>query len=298
MPAVSQDEQRPQVPANAFRVLVTGFGPFSQYLVNPSWRAVEPLQNTILHTEIHAKSASLPTTSATPSVSINSHPRPIHITTLQVPVAYDDVIAIVPGLHARPPTLPADAPPECAPPPLINYDFVFHLGVAGRGPLRMERQGHKLGYHMRDSKAITAGPSSAENIERERLGMDMVEVGGDTLARPTRGFGASYENFPDEIPTDIDKSGVEQIYTSMDAGHYICDFIYYCSLAEVRRSTKPYEKRRHTQVLFLHCPPVGKPLSSEEVTDAIKRIVVWVCSEQQLDDAKEEAAVQAGAVSA
>jgi hypothetical protein len=84
----------------------------------------------------------------------------------------------------------------------------------------------------------------------------------------------------------------------MDAGHYICDFIYYCSLAEVRRSTKPYEKRRHTQVLFLHCPPVGKPLSSEEVTDAIKRIVVWVCSEQQLDDAKEEAAVQAGAVSA
>lgn len=172
-------------------------------------------------------------------------------------------MGIVPGLHARPPTLPADAPPECAPPPPNNYDFVFHLGVAGRGPLRMERQGHKLGYHMRDAKgklapvvrvlpkdfsrrgdaetglrisggvdsgdrlAITAGPSAAENMERERLGMDMVEVGGDTLARPTRGFGASYENFPDEIPTDIDvtrlvadlkKSGVEvrAIHSSLE----------------------------------------------------------------------------------
>ena len=73
----------------------------------------------------------------------------------------------------------------------------------------------------------------------------------------------------------------------MDAGHYLCDFIYYCSLAKVRRSSKPYEKRQNTQVLFLHCPPVDQPLSTAEVTDAIKRIAVWVCSEMQLHDAKE-----------
>ena len=29
------------------------------------------------------------------------------------------------------------------------------------------------------------------------------------------------------------------------------------------------------------------------MTDAIKRIVVWVCGEQQLDDAKDEAVVVA-----
>ncbi len=61
----------------------------------------------------------------------------------------------------------------------------------------------------------------------------------------------------------------------MDAGHYLCDFIYYCSLAEVKRASKPYEKRQNTQVLFLHCPPVDQPLGTAEVTDAIKRIVVW-----------------------
>ena len=75
----------------------------------------------------------------------------------------------------------------------------------------------------------------------------------------------------------------------MDAGHYLCDFIYYCSLAEAKRTAKPYEKRRNTQVLFLHCPPVNLPLTSEEVTDAIKRIIIWICQEIEDIDAKEHA---------
>ncbi|KAF8967303.1 hypothetical protein BDZ97DRAFT_1916910 [Flammula alnicola] len=311
-----------------------------RYVENPSWLAVQPLQNTVLYTDIHSdkifpqstSSSSISSSASSTSTTlhtINGEPRPIHITILKIPVVYEDVLNIVPGLHRRPPVLPPDAPAECAQPPQSRYDFIFHLGVAGRGPLRMERIGHKLGYHMKDAKgklapivrvsskdfsrrrdAVSggvnggvqggagAGPSAAENMERERLGMDMVETSGDTVARPTRGFGVGYENFQEEINTDIDvtrlvhdlkRSGVEQIYTSMDAGHYLCDFIYYCSLAEVKRSTKPYEKRRNTQVLFLHCPPVDQPLGTEEVTDAIKRIVVWVCSEQQVDDAKEEA---------
>lgn len=82
----------------------------------------------------------------------------------------------------------------------------------------------------------------------------------------------------------------------MDAGHYLCDFIYYCSLAEAKRTAKPYEKRRNTQVLFLHCAPVGQPLTTEEVTDAIKRIIVWVCREIQIkiDEPEPTAPVVAG----
>ena len=64
----------------------------------------------------------------------------------------------------------------------------------------------------------------------------------------------------------------------MDAGHYLCDFIYYCSLAEAQRNGKPFEKDKSTKVLFLHCPPVDQPCSTEEVVETIKRIVVWVCS--------------------
>ena len=71
----------------------------------------------------------------------------------------------------------------------------------------------------------------------------------------------------------------------MDAGHYLCDFIFYCSLAESKRGITPQEKFKErstptktTPVLFMHVPPVDQPLSTEQVTEAIQRIVVWVCS--------------------
>ncbi|CAA7271086.1 unnamed protein product [Cyclocybe aegerita] len=337
-------KKRPEVAPDAFRVMLTGFGPFMHYTENPSWLAVKPLQNVVLQTGVlpdNTPQPSFSTTSSIPTSSSNitpisqgpSTPRPIHITTLQIPVLYHAVLDIVPGLHARPPILPPDASEECAEPPDNAYDFIFHIGVAGRGPLRMERLGHKYGYHMKDASGKLApvvrvspkdftrheGPSvsvdgvgvgtlsppisAAESMERERLGMDMTESSGDTMVRPTRGFGVNYENFQEEYTTHIDvtrlvqdlkRSGVEQIYTSMDAGHYLCDFIYYCSLAEVKRSSKPYEKRRNTQVLFLHCPPVGQPLTTKEVTDAIKKIIIWVCSEQQIDDERDDAVVAAG----
>jgi len=84
----------------------------------------------------------------------------------------------------------------------------------------------------------------------------------------------------------------------MDAGHYLCDFIYYCSLAEVARTIKPYEEKRRTpQVLFLHCPPTGQPLSTEEVTDAITKIIIWVCGEIMIQSLRDEAAAAAGVTS-
>lgn len=296
--------------SDTFRVLLTGFGPFSQYEVNPSWLAVKPLHNTTI--SIDPPSNTVVIDGQTVLVDDPNPIRPIHISVLQIPVSYEAVLDIVPGLHARPPVVPKSDTPFL-PPPGKGYDFIFHVGVAGRGPLRMEKIGHKLGYHMKDVDNKLApivrsspkdfsrrpeDPAPAENLERERLGMDMVETGGDV--RPTRGFGPAYENFPEELATDIDvtrlvqdlkNSGVEQIYTSMDAGHYICDFIYFCSLAESKRTAKPYEKRRNTQVLFLHCPPVGKPLSTEEVTDVIKRIIVWICGEIQLLDEAEDGGV-------
>ncbi|KAG6862203.1 hypothetical protein C0995_002133 [Termitomyces sp. Mi166 len=290
MPTIPRDSPED----GTFRVLVTGFGPFHHYEVNPSWLAVQFLHDTTLSPD---------------PATAGIRGRPIHISALEIPVSYEAVLAVVPGLHARPPILPRTVKDIFPPPPPSGYDFIFHIGVAGRGPLRMERQGHKLGYHMKDAdgklaplarstpKDFSRRPDdrlTVENIERERLGLEMVEhIGSDTSARPTRGFGVQYESFPDELPTEIDvtrlvqdlkQSGIEQIYTSMDAGHYLCDFIYFCSLAEAKRTANPYERRRNSQVLFLHCPPVNQPLSTEEVTEAIQRIIVWVCKEMQIQD--------------
>ena len=182
---------------------------------------MKQLQNTILHTDIPSD-----------ATIVGDRQRPIHISTLQIPVIYEAILDIVPGLHARPPILPESMPSDTLPPPKTSYDFMFHIGVAGRGPLRLERVGHKLGYHMKDATGklaalVRSTPKdfsrrdntnslsfAAENAERERLGMDPMEtqtfVGGDSIVRATRGFGSAYETFSDDITTDIDVSKLVQ----------------------------------------------------------------------------------------
>ncbi|KAK1229173.1 hypothetical protein PQX77_007745 [Marasmius sp. AFHP31] len=282
-----------------FHVLLTGFGPFRHYIENPAWLAVKPLHNTILSLDPDPVVID-------GQIVTREHNRTIKISALEIPMEYEAVLETVPGLHHRPPTLPEPVKDDFPPLPAgTGYDFIFHLGVAGRGPLRMEKSAHKLGYHMKDATGKLAPMVRSIPIEfgrredevavgeRERIGFELVESpaagAGDTYsARPNRGFGHGYEKFADEIYTDLDvgrliqdlrRSGIDQIYSSMDAGHYLCDFMYFCSLAESKRNGKPYEKDRNTQVLFVHVPPVGQPLSTEECTEAIKRIIHWVCAE-------------------
>ncbi|KAH7888771.1 hypothetical protein F5I97DRAFT_1855418 [Phlebopus sp. FC_14] len=301
MPAI---DPTPQV--RPFDVLVTGFGPFARYAVNPSWLAVKPLHNTILRVDTSAESTPL---SDRVALIGSIATREIRITVLQVPVTYEDVLTIVPGLHARPPVLPstADSDSSCfsTSSPPDGYDLILHVGVAGRGPLRMEKLGHKFGYNMKDARGCLAPivciardethhalpePSEAELMERARLGGNYsIETHIDGSEHPKRGFGKGYEAFPEEIHTDVDveklvhhlkRCGIEQIYSSLDAGHYLCDFIYYCSLAESKRAKS--DKSTSSRVLFLHCPPVDQPLSTEEVTDAIKKLIIWLCSSSAL----------------
>lgn len=159
-------------------------------------------------------------------------PQQIHITTLEIPVNYQAVLSTVPGFHTRPPVLPNPNDPIYAipPPPANGYDFVFHVGVAGRGPLRIERIGHKNGYRMKDAlgeyapivhlpKDHAGDTAEAELARMERMlvgpplgghhgphhgnGPEPVEV-VDIPPPPNRGFGKGYETSPDEISTDVD----------------------------------------------------------------------------------------------
>ncbi|OJT11692.1 Pyroglutamyl-peptidase 1 [Trametes pubescens] len=310
------------VDRNALRVLVTGFGPFGKYKENPSWLAVKPLHNTVLYTD---PPADLMTPNDNSAMMITdemeaffSRPQQIHITTLEVPVSYQAVLSTVPGLHARPPVLPRSSDPSVAipQPPPNGFDFIFHVGVAGRGPLRIERLGHKNGYRMKDADGEYApivhlpkdpirdsADAELERMERMLVGASLPGPSGpegpgpvevmEIPPVPNRGFGKGYENFPDELSAEIDvpklivhlkENGIDQVYSSMDAGHFLCDYIFYCSLAEARRNITPQEKFKErstppksTPVLFMHCPPVEQPISTEQVTDAIQRIILWVC---------------------
>ncbi|KAI5890674.1 peptidase C15, pyroglutamyl peptidase I-like protein [Schizophyllum commune H4-8] len=226
------------------RVVVTGFGPFRQYTENPSWLAVRTLHDTVIYTP------------AAPAHHPHAAPEAVHITALEVPVVYDAVLSTVPGLHAAPPVLPPGLPDDFPPPPNDGYSLIVHVGVSRAGPLRLETYGDKTGYNKPDHEGKLA---------------DVVD---QTSA--TRGFADErYASLPERLPIRIDPDGLCErcakdgvnLVPSSDAGHYLCDFILYCSLAESSLSGKA------TPVLFIHCPPVNQPLSTSQVTDGLKAII-------------------------
>ncbi|KAJ7131678.1 hypothetical protein C8R43DRAFT_1073627 [Mycena crocata] len=237
------------------RVLVTGFGPFGTYKENPSWLAVKTLHDTIITTA--------PVRGKPPK---GAKPDSIHLTSLNIPTVYSAVLETLPDLHGQPPVLsPVYTPPTSREPPEDGFNLIVHVGVAGPGPLHAERLAHKTGYQLPDY---------------ERQSAPLI-IGKGTL----RGFGSPrYGNeFADELFTSINVDALVRDLTSgpaplsleasNDPGRFLCDFIYYCSLAESQRAG------RQTPVLFIHCPPIGQKLSTEEVADGVRKIISWVCAQ-------------------
>lgn len=226
------------------RVLITGFGPFRGLATNPSWTAVQQLHNKIIDSSGTAQ-------------------RRMHITALEVPVVYETVLNLVPALHARPPILPEYAESDSSPPPPDGYDLIIHVGLGGTHVLRLEAQAHKHGYVLPD---ITGKPGPL--------------IEGENPAEK-RGFDKGYEPFGDTLRTnvaveelvgDLQKEGIA-CFTSYDPGRYLCDFIYYGSLAESRRAAENEVAR---PVLFLHVSGVGQPTTTEEVVVGLVRIAAQV----------------------
>lgn len=308
------------MPDNAIRVLITGFDastsdqlslkaiapasyhirPFAsqktaQGQENLSWLAVQKFHNAILQ----AKPAARHDDREGLSTSC-----PIHITALKVKLSYATVLSMIPGLHARPPTLPSPTEDDdarylrlCAPPPADGYDLILHVGAGRAAGLRVEKRARKAGYRTPDVDCEyapmtdrTEDIDTAESVaERERLGLtDILEAlrAHNSVEDLRRGFGEGYEMFDDELFTDVDVESlvqhlhddgfdvsisiisIESLYsffrksalTGSRAGRFLCEFIYYCSLAEARRSQlvsscpEDTSRSKISKVLFVHCP--------------------------------------------
>ena len=151
----------------------------------------------------------------------SNDPQHIHISALQIPSTYDAAFDCVTALHARPPVIPPTNPPsmKIVPPPENGYDFILHIGLAGRGPFRIERLGHKTGYRMKDSsnqyapiieflpEASALEPSQAEMLDQMRANLAIVGPVSPidtTVDHPVRGFGKGYELFAEDLHTPID----------------------------------------------------------------------------------------------
>ncbi|EGU11357.1 hypothetical protein RTG_02848 [Rhodotorula toruloides ATCC 204091] len=228
----------PDDPQRPYRVHITGFGPFRDVTLNPSWEAVRLLHDTTLFSE-----PLLDGVSSNDSPSLRRPSRPIHFSASFLPVTYSSVSLLAPALQN---------PPE--------PDLIIHVGVSSEDrSIRLEQRARKFGYDSTDAEGQMA--ELGEDGRRGFVGERWRECPEELRTRVEGG----------KVVRRLKEAGFEHISLSEDAGLYLCEYTFYTSLATAlhrRRADCP------TPVQFIHIPPEGKPYEIEEVTAAL-RLVVW-----------------------
>ncbi|KAM9377035.1 pyroglutamyl-peptidase 1 isoform 2-T2 [Pholidichthys leucotaenia] len=194
-------------------VVVTGFGPFRQLLVNPSWEAARRLKAVGLgkKTDVYIK---------------------------EVPVSYVKAQKIIAELWQT-----------------MAPKFAVHLGIArGSSVVILEQTGANSGY--RDGDVCGFCPETHCCIE-----------GG-----------------PDKLDSVIDMKVVSKLFKqedvgviySRDAGRYLCDFTYYCSLYHGQR-----------RAALIHIPLSGSLASTDRLVPLLQTLIMDML--KQLEDPTETA---------
>ncbi|KAJ5908861.1 hypothetical protein N7495_001543 [Penicillium taxi] len=215
----------PAHPLPALSVLVTGFGPFKTNAVNASYLVASALPPLFTYTS-KTESGLFER-----SVYIHVHPS-------SIPVAYSAVRSTLPEIL----TQFADTHGGRRP------DLVIHIGIASARPYySVEVQAHRDDYNITDING-ELGYEDGEKIWKE-MGLPPILTPGSTKAEekgsaitpypPNEHFLQTWKAF---APPDLD------IRLSHDAGHYLCDFIYYTSLSLAQLQDQD------RNVLFLHVP--------------------------------------------
>ncbi|KAL0939208.1 Pyroglutamyl-peptidase 1 [Colletotrichum truncatum] len=204
-----------------FTVLVTGFGPFkAQYPVNPSWEIAHSLPSYLPPLRAKNPKDHPSSTSARPlpPVRILVHPEAVRVN-------YQTVRALVPQLWD-----PAKHP---------RIDAMVHIGMAGpRLFYSIERRGHREGYAFPD----VDGKLLEDEDRKKREGEDWVWYGMPTELETNFDLGDVLDRWKGHSPEGSD------LRISEDAGLYLCDFIYFSSLAHL------WKQQKHRRVVFLHVP--------------------------------------------
>ena len=157
-----------------------------------------------------------------------------------------------------------------------HIDAAIHIGMAGPRPMwQIERRGHRQGYKSKDvdgkllDDEAEGGHSSEwvwygcpDELETE---LDTVDVmkrwqASSPVSRPlpslpfppfscpsSGGACAFHDSFTDSRVNTLRQHDLD-LRISDDAGRYLCDFIYYSSLAHL------WKQQRPRKVLFFHVP--------------------------------------------
>ncbi|KAH9887089.1 putative pyroglutamyl peptidase type I [Xylariomycetidae sp. FL2044] len=137
---------------------------------------------------------------------------------------------------------------------MMTIDYAVHIGMAGpQRKYQIERRGHRDGYDKPDVDGRYLGDDGHRRRRRRRAEEEEEQEEGDD--------DWIWHGVPADLLTDLDVEDVHRRWVegspkqknldlriSEDAGRYLCDFIYFSSLAHLWR------QRRPRRVVFLHVP--------------------------------------------
>ncbi|KAK3810378.1 MAG: hypothetical protein J3Q66DRAFT_317388 [Benniella sp.] len=247
------------------KVILTGFEPFGSHLTNPSWLSIQPLHNTTLE---------LPPSTTNPKHGATG----ADVFCQELPVEYRKVPDLIQDLHNRhsrnrnlgPKASGDDAVQEGEDviqegKKVENYlkTYYIHLGVGRDGYTAIETLANRTGYQHPDNAQWSPESLNEPPVKKDAWSTD-----------------------PDQLFTTVDSAalakclGNENNWTcqqSTDAGHYLCEYTFYLSMAErQRRLVAGEEGEDERTCLFVHLPSVGNPYSLEQLQQFVKDMVIAV----------------------
>ncbi|KAL9113620.1 MAG: hypothetical protein Q9227_002358 [Pyrenula ochraceoflavens] len=199
---------RSDAPPRDVTVLVTGFGGFKTYATNPSWLIARQLER-VLPPIIDPNNPSRP---VGPTIHLLVYPEAVR-------VSYPTVFSIIPKILSDMPS---------------PVDYILNIGqAAGRKYYSVESLAHRDGYKIRDVDGNL--PTVEEKYWKNEARLP-------EILRPDLDTEEIFARWKTNVDGEVD------VRLSTDAGHYLCDFIFYTSLATKQSRTE--EKK----ALFLHVP--------------------------------------------
>ncbi|KAJ5101615.1 hypothetical protein NUU61_003837 [Penicillium alfredii] len=229
-------------------------GPFKSNLVNASYLIASSLPSSF----------TFPSPKDDPSVrriSLHVHPSPI-------PVAYATVRQALPVILEEFAASHGGRRP----------DLVIHIGISPRPYYSVETLAHRDDYHITDVQG-RSGYEDGEKLWKE-MGLPPVLTPGCATTQVPSGSAAPYP--PNDHFADTWRAfapATSDLRVSKDAGHYLCDFIFYTSMSLAMLNGQD------RNVLFFHIPGASQDADIERgraiILALIKTMVTCWIDEKQ-----------------
>ncbi|KXG51110.1 Peptidase C15, pyroglutamyl peptidase I [Penicillium griseofulvum] len=224
---VGNNPPQPLASPNEISVLITGFGPFKTNLVNASYLIASSLPSSFLFPKDSDR-----------RVSLHVHPTPI-------PVAYATVRESLPLILEEFATSHGGRRP----------DLIIHIGIAApRQYYSVETLAHRDDYNITD---VNGRPGYVDGEKRWKgLGLPPILIPGRAIDDPSSA--SPYQPEHQFLETWRSFAPESDLRISKDAGHYLCDFIFYTSMSLAQL------QGQDRNVLFLHVPGASEDANIEQ----------------------------------